>query len=65
MDDLKNKASGSMDNAEGKGKEAFGQATDDDKTKREGQVDQAKGDAKDAAGDAKNKADDTLDKLKK
>jgi uncharacterized protein YjbJ (UPF0337 family) len=64
VDDLKDKTSGTLDQAKGKAKEAVGNATDDERTKREGQLDQAQGEAKNAAEDAKDKAGDALDKLK-
>jgi uncharacterized protein YjbJ (UPF0337 family) len=65
VDDLKDKASGTLDKAKGKAKETAGNATDDERTKREGQLDQAQGEAKHAAEDAKDKAGEALDKLKK
>jgi uncharacterized protein YjbJ (UPF0337 family) len=64
VDDLKDKASGTLDEAKGKAKETVGNATDDERTKREGQLDQAQGKAKNATEDAKDKAGDALDKLK-
>jgi uncharacterized protein YjbJ (UPF0337 family) len=64
VNDLKDKASGAMDQAKGKAKEAAGNATDDERSKREGQLDQAQGKAKNVAEDAKDKAGDALDKLK-
>jgi uncharacterized protein YjbJ (UPF0337 family) len=60
VDDLKEKASGTLDEAKGKAKEAVGNATDDERTKREGQLDQVQGEAE----DAKDKAGEALDKLK-
>jgi uncharacterized protein YjbJ (UPF0337 family) len=64
VDDLKDKASGRLDEARGKAKETAGNATGDERTKREGQLDQAQGEAKNAAETAKDKAGDALDKLK-
>lgn len=49
-DKIKNK----MDDVAGKAKEAFGEATGDDKTKNEGKVDQAKSDLKDAGEKVKD-----------
>jgi uncharacterized protein YjbJ (UPF0337 family) len=39
---------GAVDEAKGKGKQAVGDLTDDDKLKNEGRVDEAKGKVKDA-----------------
>ncbi len=48
------KIKNTIDDVAGKAKEAFGAATDDDRTKNEGKVDQAKADLKDAGEKVKD-----------
>ena len=55
---------GNMDEAKGKAKQAVGDLTDDDDLRREGKVDEKSGQAKEMLGDLKNKAEDTVDKVK-
>ena len=71
MDDLKDKMSGAVDQATGKGKDAAGQATGDHRTEAEGKGEHALGkgkqgmaDAKDAAGDVLDQGGDLLDQAK-
>jgi uncharacterized protein YjbJ (UPF0337 family) len=56
------KAEGNVDQAKGKGKQAWGEATDDESKKAEGQADEGKGKAKEAWSDVKDKAGDLKDK---
>ena len=52
---------GGIDQAKGKAKQAWGDATDDEQTQAEGMVDQAKGQAKQTLGDLKDAAGDLKD----
>ncbi|MGN6415526.1 CsbD family protein [Flexivirga sp.] len=54
---LFDKATNKAEEATGKGKEAAGDATNDDSTKMEGKVDQAKAEGKDKLEDVKDKFD--------
>lgn len=49
---------GTVDEIKGKGKQAWGDLTGDDRTKAEGMADEAKGKAKQAWGDIKEGVDD-------
>jgi uncharacterized protein YjbJ (UPF0337 family) len=49
---------GTVDEMKGKGKQAWGDLTDDDKMKGEGMIDELKGKAEQAMGDVKNKVED-------
>lgn len=51
---IDDKAKNAAENAEGKGKEAAGRVTGDDKMKTEGKTDQATSSVKDAAEDVKD-----------
>ena len=51
----KNERDGKIDQAKGKGKQAVGDLTGNDKLKAEGQVDETVGDAKTAVGGAQKK----------
>ncbi len=64
MDSLKDKASGAVDEATGKGKDAAGQATGDRRTEAEGKGDQALGKGKQGMADAKDQAGDLMDQGK-
>ncbi|MGW6704615.1 CsbD family protein [Streptomyces sp. NPDC054956] len=57
------KAKGKMEQIKGKGKEAVGKVTGNDRLKAEGKIDEVKGKAKEAMGEAKDRArgvDDSL-----
>lgn len=56
--------SGEKDKATGRVKQAAGDLTDDEELQREGEADETAGKVKDAVGDAKQKVDDTVDKVK-
>lgn len=60
MGDFKNKA----EELGGKVKEAAGKATDNERLENEGKGDQVKADAKQGVEDAKDRATETLGKLK-
>jgi uncharacterized protein YjbJ (UPF0337 family) len=64
MDSLKDKASGAVDQATGKGKDALGQATGDRRTEAEGKGQQAVGQGKHGLADARDKAGDLMDQGK-
>lgn len=53
-----------LDQAKGKIKQAVGDLTDNRDLKKEGRTDERAGKAKEFAQDAKNKVDDTIDKVK-
>ena len=55
---------GNIDEAKGRAKQAVGDRTDDDDLRREGKVDEKSGQAKEMLGDLKDKAEDTIDKVK-
>ncbi len=57
------KLKGMAEEAAGRGKAAFGDATGDESVQSEGQVDQAKGQANQAKGDVKDSVDKAGDKL--
>jgi uncharacterized protein YjbJ (UPF0337 family) len=59
-DQSKDRLGGMMDEATGKGKEAWGTMTDDEDTEAEGQMDQAKGNVKQGVADAKDTVDDMV-----
>jgi uncharacterized protein YjbJ (UPF0337 family) len=52
------------DQIKGRVKEAAGDLVDNDELKREGKIDQAAGRAKEAVRDVREKAEDTVDRLK-
>jgi uncharacterized protein YjbJ (UPF0337 family) len=69
-DATKDKVTGTFDEAKGKGKEAWGNATGDAQTEAEGKGDQAQGKVeqgvgkvKDMMGDAKDKVGDAMKNL--
>ncbi|WP_062211863.1 CsbD family protein [Demequina oxidasica] len=53
---LGDKIGNAAEDAKGKGKEAFGKATDNEQMEAEGKLDQAKADAKNKVEDAKDSA---------
>jgi uncharacterized protein YjbJ (UPF0337 family) len=55
---------GKLDQAKGRAKQAVGDLTNDDDMRREGKVDEKSGQAKGKVGDLKDKAEDTIDKVK-
>ena len=55
---------GNIDEAKGRAKQAVGDLTNDDDLRREGKVDEKSGQAKEMLGDLKDKAEDTIDKVK-
>jgi len=57
-------ASGTMDKAKGRVKEAAGAVTDDKKLKAEGKLDQLAGKAKNAAETVVDKVKDAIDAIK-
>ncbi len=56
--------SGEADKASGRAKQAVGDLTDNEDLKNEGRKDETAGKAKDAVGDAKEKVNETIDKVK-
>ncbi|MEU9700425.1 CsbD family protein [Streptomyces sp. NPDC047981] len=58
------KAKGKMEQLKGKGKEAVGRATGDDRMKAEGKTDQIKGKAKEAMGKVQDRARGVEDSLR-
>ena len=54
---------GLFDEGKGKGKQAWGDLTDNEQTKGEGQVDELKGKGEQAVGDIKDAAGDVMDNL--
>lgn len=57
----RDRAEGTIDEMKGKGKQAWGDATGDDRTKAEGMLDEAKGNIQRGIGDLKDKAEDLKD----
>lgn len=64
MSGTDDKLKGKFDEAKGKTKEAFGNASGDQKMRDEGQMDQVKGKGRGALGDAKNAFDKAGDAVK-
>jgi uncharacterized protein YjbJ (UPF0337 family) len=62
LKETRDRAEGALDEAKGRGKQAWGDATDDEQTHDEGQVDEAKGKAKQAWSEVKEKAGDLKDR---
>jgi uncharacterized protein YjbJ (UPF0337 family) len=54
----RDRAEGKIEEMKGETKQAWGDATGDDRTKAEGMMDEAKGKAEQALGDLKDKADE-------
>lgn len=61
----RDRAEGTVDEIKGKGKQAWGDLTGDDRMKGEGMVDEAKGKAEQVLGDLKDKAEDLKDDIDK
>lgn len=62
-DQSRDRVEGTMDDLKGKGKSAWGDATNDEQTQAEGEMDQAKGGLKKGLADLKDKADDAVKKV--
>jgi uncharacterized protein YjbJ (UPF0337 family) len=59
----RDRGEGLFDQGKGKGKQAWGELTDDKQTQGEGKVDELKGKGEQAVGDLKDAAGDMKDKL--
>lgn len=59
----RDKMEGTLDEAKGKGQQAWGEATDDQESQGKGQANEAKGKGQQVLGDAKDKAKDLKDKV--
>ncbi|MGH2617857.1 MAG: CsbD family protein [Thermomicrobiales bacterium] len=59
----RDRAEGTVEELKGKGKQAWGDMTDDERMKAEGMVDEAKGKAQQAWGDLKDKAEDLKEEV--
>jgi uncharacterized protein YjbJ (UPF0337 family) len=59
----RDRAEGTLEEMKGKGKQAWGDLTDDEGTKTEGMLDEAKGKGQQALGDLKDKAEDIKDDI--
>ena len=62
-DATRDRIEGSIDEATGRGKSAFGELTGDEQTQAEGQADQATGDLKQGLAGVKDKVDDAVKKV--
>jgi uncharacterized protein YjbJ (UPF0337 family) len=62
-DATRDRIEGSVDDAKGRGKAAWGNVTDDEDKQAEGQLDQTKGEAKQGMADVKDKVDDVVKKV--
>jgi uncharacterized protein YjbJ (UPF0337 family) len=62
---MKDRAEGTIDEAKGKAKQAWGDLSDDDKMKAEGMLDEVKGKAEQVWGDIKDAADDMKDDVER
>ena len=62
-DQSRDRIEGTMDELKGRGKSAWGEATDDQDTKAEGDADQLSGKAKQGVADLKDKADDAVKRV--
>jgi uncharacterized protein YjbJ (UPF0337 family) len=62
-DTTRDRIEGTLDEAKGRGKAAWGEATDDDATKAEGEGDQLMGKLKQDLADAKDTVGDAVDKV--
>lgn len=62
-DATRDRIEGSVDEATGKGKSAFGNLTGDKQTEAEGKKDEATGDAKQGIAGMKDKVDDAVKKV--
>jgi uncharacterized protein YjbJ (UPF0337 family) len=54
----RDRAEGTIDEVKGRGKQAWGDLTDDDRTRAEGMMDEVKGKAQQGLGDLKDKAEE-------
>jgi uncharacterized protein YjbJ (UPF0337 family) len=61
----RDRAEGSFDEVKGKGKQAWGDLTDNERMKGEGQIDEMQGKGKQAVGDIKDAAGDVKDTLER
>ena len=57
----RDRAEGTVDEMKGKGKQAWGDLTDDNQTKGEGMIDEAKGNIQQGIGGLKDKVDELKD----
>lgn len=64
-DATRDRIEGTLDEAKGRGKAAWGEATGDDTTKAEGEGDQLMGKVKQGLADVKDKVGDAVDKVTK
>ena len=62
-DASRDRIEGTVDEATGRGKSAFGELTGDEQTQSEGQADQAQGNLKQGLADVKDKVDDAVKKV--
>ena len=63
IDQHRDRIEGTVDQAQGRGKQAVGDLTGDEQTRSEGQTDELKGKGKQTLADAKEKVGDLKDKL--
>lgn len=61
----RDRAEGTIEEMKGKGKQAWGDLTDDERTKAEGMLDEAKGKGQQALGDLKDEADKLKDDIER
>jgi uncharacterized protein YjbJ (UPF0337 family) len=61
----RDRVEGSLEEAKGRAKQAWGDMTDDERAKAEGMVDEAKGKAEQFLGDVKNKMADVKDDMER
>lgn len=61
----RDKVEGTIEEAKGRAKQAWGDMTDDDRTKAEGVVDEVKGRAQQFLGDIKDKVEDVKDDVER
>jgi uncharacterized protein YjbJ (UPF0337 family) len=63
LKETRERGEGALDEAKGRGKQAWGELTDNEQSQDEGQVDETKGKAKQAWSDVKEKAGDLKDQV--
>lgn len=63
VDNKGDRLEGTLDEAKGKAKQGWGEASGDDQTHAEGQGDETKGKAQQAVADVKDKVDDLKDRV--
>ena len=61
----RDRAEGKVEEMKGEAKQAWGDATGDDRTKAEGMLDEAKGKIQQGLGDLKDKADELKDDVER